>query len=102
MMSLANARMVKVRNTASRKMAVVFRGAFLQMLTAFSESGLSFLFSKWAPNEIRFDFPHHREAIAAGRTRNRLLPEDETPHTGPAVLAHARSSKSILFGIQQA
>jgi hypothetical protein len=42
--------MVKVRNTASRKMAVVFRGAVLHTLAAFSKSGLSFLFSKWAPN----------------------------------------------------
>jgi hypothetical protein len=56
MMSLANARMVKVRKTASRKMAVVVRGAFLQMLAAFSASGLSFLLSKLSPNENPFRF----------------------------------------------
>jgi hypothetical protein len=75
--------MVKVRKTASRKMTLVFRGAVLQMLAAFSESGLSFLFSKLAPNEIRFDFSNHREVIAAGNRRINLVLEDESPQADP-------------------
>lgn len=83
-------------------MAVVVRGAVLQMLTAFSEPGLSCLFSKLAPNENQFRFFKSLGDDCSGDTRIGFLSEDESPPAEPALLAQIRSLKSILFRFQQA
>jgi hypothetical protein len=68
--------MANVKNTASRKMTDMIRGAVAQGFTAFTDFGFSFLVSKLAPRYIRpfaipgieYRAPHPRLPANEGAT----------------------------------